>query len=126
MADEAAWEPRYTLKDAASKFWPDGSMTKRSLTRLINQRKLRAEKPNGRYYGREGAIVAMCEASATEKHKRAGTPHTEKSAPPPPPRGPPRHPALWVIRDGKKEVSTGASEHEIGRAQKAYADYCAD
>jgi len=37
-----------------------------------------------------------------------------------------KHAAVWVIRDGTKEVSTGAGADEIGRAQKAYAAYCAD
>lgn len=56
-------------------------MTKRSLTRLINQGKLRAEKPNGRYYVRERDIVAMCEASATDKTQQDASCHNEKSQP---------------------------------------------
>jgi hypothetical protein len=64
MAKKAAWEPRYTLRKAAPKFWPDGSMTKRSLTRLIKKGKLRAEKVNNKFYVRERDVVAMHEAAA--------------------------------------------------------------
>ena len=35
-------------------------------------------------------------------------------------------PPVYVILDGSREISTGAGKEEPGRAQEAYANYCAD
>jgi hypothetical protein len=79
MADKAAWEPRYTLEEAAQRYF-DGSMNKRSLSRLIRKGRLRAERINGRFYVTETAILAMCHACQHTKQSE-DTPCGEKSQP---------------------------------------------
>src|SRR5262245_21216788 len=69
MAEQAGWEPRYTLTDAAAKFFPGGQITKRSLLTEIRKGRLRAECVAAKYLVTERAIKEMCEASALATSK---------------------------------------------------------
>jgi len=56
------FEPRYSLADAASRFFPGGRITKRSLQTEIRKGRLRAELIAGKHFVTESAIQSMCVA----------------------------------------------------------------
>src|SRR5262245_27287196 len=55
-------EPVYTLKQAAQKFFPDGTLTVTSLRNEIRKGRLRATMPAGKLLVTESALVEMLEA----------------------------------------------------------------
>jgi hypothetical protein len=59
---KAGLERHYSLAQAARKFFPDGSITKRSLLTEIKKGRLRAKSVAGKYLVTESDIRAMLEA----------------------------------------------------------------
>ena len=60
--DLSAIEPRYTLQEAAKRFFPGGIPTKKSLLREKRRGRLRVEQIAGKYFTTESAIRDMCAA----------------------------------------------------------------
>lgn len=58
-------EPHYSLEDAAARFFPGGTITKRSLQTEIDKGRLRAVKLAGKYVVSEGAIREMIEKATS-------------------------------------------------------------
>ena len=68
-AEPTPFEPRYSLEEAAAKFFPGGQITKKSLRTEIRKGRLRAESIAAKYVVTERAIREMCEACALVPQK---------------------------------------------------------